>query len=100
MHKHTHGRKHDTNTYKWDFARIGDPNIVPEIVGSIRTPKIRYPEFSETPKWSYCLRAWGLGYLYACQEVTSSCKDAGSLGFRVWEFRVEGLGMLSPCVST
>ena len=39
---------------KWLFPKIGDPNIVPKIVGSgsyFKDPKIRYPLFSETPKW-------------------------------------------------
>ena len=30
----------------WEFPKIGDPNIVPEIVGN---PKIRYPYFRKLP---------------------------------------------------
>ena len=33
-----------------EFPKIGDPNIIPCIVGSYyKDPKTRYPEFSETP---------------------------------------------------
>ena len=56
----------------WEFPKIGDPNIVPEIVGN---PKIRYPYFGNSHMGARRI-LYGF-YLCGC---------FGVLGLRVWGF--------------
>ena len=57
---------------KREFPKIGDPNIVPEIVGSLlKRPPNKVPLFSETPKERpYILHSVG-----ACTD-SAACKTS------------------------
>ena len=66
---------------RWEFPKIGDPNIVPQIVGSLL----------EGPQNKVLL-------IFGNSQIFRSCwgSGLGVTGFRVWVhalgFRVSGLG--------